>query len=273
MSTPDSPDGSAPEGKPSAAVSAPPTDPAPFDPVEVLRGLGIMPHPISVRNAAKWSHILSEVRQGASELDACGSARVPWSTWMLWKKKGRGHKDHTPNGRPMQPYADLVRATRQVVAERNAEVRKARFANAVAGDPRSQEQFLTEGPAMQLATARSAEARLRVEMIRLQIEQQKVSLEQERLKLERMKQGGPDSTTGTFVNVVLLPALATGPGKARLVGPIDAPSLAAPDAAPTSEPDAPPALDAPTDRERRPDAAGDLDAKPRAADGFSWLQR
>jgi hypothetical protein len=49
----------------------------------------------------------------------------------------------------------------------------------------------------------------------------RVQLEQEQLKLQRMREGGPDATVGNFHNVVLLPALATGPGKARLVGPID----------------------------------------------------
>lgn len=251
----------------------PPTEPppaAPADPAEILRGMEIMVHPISLRWAVKWSQILGEVRQGVTEEDACAESRVPWTTWCRWKQKGKGHPKQTPRGRPMQPYADLVRALRQVLAERHAEVRKARFANAIAGDPMSQERILAEGPAMQLAVAKSHEAKLRVELMKVEIERQRLLLAQEAIRLKRMQEGGPDSTVATIQNVVILPARDTGHGTAHVIGTIDgteAPAL--PEGArgvpglvaDTGDGDSDPG-------EARAAAAGGVDAESWATDGL-----
>lgn len=187
----DTPEAPADDAAPDAAETA--AD-APPSAEEILAGLEIAVHPVSLRWATKWAQVLQEVSDGATERDACAIARVSEVTWRSWLRKGRGDRKAKPPKPPLQPYADLSRALAQVIGERNASVRRARLQMAKGGDVRAAEAILTEGDAMKTAHARASAALAQTELLKLQIEREKVTLEMERIKLQRMQGGGADTT-------------------------------------------------------------------------------
>lgn len=243
--------------------------------VKILEALGIKSRdPVAIEYAQAWAVFVEKTAKGCDARVACAVAGIGESTWYKWKRLGSEHFEVIDGVRarvqPAPPFDELVTLWRRADGMARAKAQEGMLTAAEGGNVIAADRYLWRKEAQAKARIESETATAKLELLRLQAEQERVKLEQEQLKLQRMREGGPDSTVATFQNVVILPALDTGPGISHVIGTIDGtPTPALPEGSRDAR-----ALDGDADAAALAAdaaAAGGVVAEPWAADGLPPL--